>query len=586
MPTFFTFGPPDIDKLLAKRDIEGLINALNYKIGSGEEKDKEVRKKAIIALGKAGDNRAVNALLNLLKSEDISVCSSVVESLGMIGDSRAIEPLVQLLRNHNSGLRKASAESLKKFKWQPADSDKGWFWVALEDWEKCVSLGTLSFDALFAVQWNPNIEARLSVIKCMGEIGDSRVIEPLLSILNNSEIHLQKVVTECGIKYGDITWDFLFSNLKESEPKVRAAVIESLSKTGDDRVVLPLISTLNDGNKAVRLAAINGLAKLRDVRAINPLLSLLEDKDFNICKAAFEALGDFKDSSTVDALIAKLHNDDSKVREMAVATLGKIQDQRSINAISMMVKDTSSNVRLTTVKTLANMSDGQENETRLIALLDDDFEEKNFVYDELAKRGGSKTIDFLIKRLHSKDSHSRWKAANCLKKMGWQPVGEAECWYWMEFGEMEKCVRIGSAAIEPLSIQLTSHPEEKQRQKAAEALSRIDDPSIRKILENSLTDKHIIVQMAVKRGLLHLDAKTHICQSGHDWDGCVCRLCGEIRDEEHPKNWDSGDDDYCVCPKCYQTQTHEWKSESRYHVDTTHTCQRCNFSYVELYNDW
>ena len=98
---------PNIDKLKAKRDVEGLIRAF-------QDKDIDVRKDAAKALGDLGDERAVEALTeNLLKPLTKSLSKlgisfdytgaelmrDVIEALGKIGSPRAVEALIK----HGSG---------------------------------------------------------------------------------------------------------------------------------------------------------------------------------------------------------------------------------------------------------------------------------------------------------------------------------------------------------------------------------------------------------------------------------------------------------------------------------------------------
>ena len=59
---------PNVIKLAAKKDIEGLIKAL-------KDKDSDVREEAAEALGEIGDDRAVEPLTKALKDEDSSVRS-------------------------------------------------------------------------------------------------------------------------------------------------------------------------------------------------------------------------------------------------------------------------------------------------------------------------------------------------------------------------------------------------------------------------------------------------------------------------------------------------------------------------------
>jgi|WetSurMetagenome_2_1015567.scaffolds.fasta_scaffold644508_2 hypothetical protein len=57
------FGPPDVAKMKAKRDVLGLIKALRY------QKDAGVRQAAARALGELGDPRAIEPLVAQLYTE-------------------------------------------------------------------------------------------------------------------------------------------------------------------------------------------------------------------------------------------------------------------------------------------------------------------------------------------------------------------------------------------------------------------------------------------------------------------------------------------------------------------------------------
>jgi len=92
------FGPPNVQKLKEKHNIEGLLKALGY------EKNRDVREAAAKALGEIGDAQAVEPLIATLKNAEMSyegkdlVCS-IAEALGKIGDARAVEPLIAVLKN-------------------------------------------------------------------------------------------------------------------------------------------------------------------------------------------------------------------------------------------------------------------------------------------------------------------------------------------------------------------------------------------------------------------------------------------------------------------------------------------------------
>jgi len=100
------FGPPNVDKLMAKGDFPGLINALEY------QNVWRVRRDAAAALGEIGDADAVEPLMAALEDDSASVRIAVIAALGRIGDPAAVEPLMAAIRSQAVDIRKAAADSL------------------------------------------------------------------------------------------------------------------------------------------------------------------------------------------------------------------------------------------------------------------------------------------------------------------------------------------------------------------------------------------------------------------------------------------------------------------------------------------
>ena len=100
------FGPPNIDKMKAKRDIKGLVKAMEY------QKDAGIRKKAAEALGELRDIGAVDPLIAAFKDTEKDVRWVAANAVGKIGDARAVEPLIAALQDIDNDVRKASADAL------------------------------------------------------------------------------------------------------------------------------------------------------------------------------------------------------------------------------------------------------------------------------------------------------------------------------------------------------------------------------------------------------------------------------------------------------------------------------------------
>ena len=82
---------PNIEKMKANGDVEGLIKALKHR-------DEAVQEDAAVALGRIGDVRAVDPLIRALKDELSDVRERAAYALGKIGDARAVDPLIRALK--------------------------------------------------------------------------------------------------------------------------------------------------------------------------------------------------------------------------------------------------------------------------------------------------------------------------------------------------------------------------------------------------------------------------------------------------------------------------------------------------------
>lgn len=90
-----------------KKAVEPLINIL-------QDINVDVRLAAVQALEKMNDDRVVKALIEMLKDEDFRVCGTTALALGNLGNLLAVEPLNQCLEDENSIVRKIVKEALNK----------------------------------------------------------------------------------------------------------------------------------------------------------------------------------------------------------------------------------------------------------------------------------------------------------------------------------------------------------------------------------------------------------------------------------------------------------------------------------------
>ena len=210
----FLFGPPNIDKLKTKGNVEGLIAALNYK------KDPTIRRDAAKALGEMGDSRAVEPLIEIARSSDGKELRMLaIDSLGKLGDPRAVEPLLALLSSSSSvvypnaekalknigspavailittlsnsdrRMRNQAAKMLTAFLWEPRNTiEKASIWIARREFNRLMELDYHSIKPLLiqSLKWDShpddfhlNIQLARFILKSEHNLDD-----PIVTLAN------------------------------------------------------------------------------------------------------------------------------------------------------------------------------------------------------------------------------------------------------------------------------------------------------------------------------------------------------------------------------------------------------------------
>jgi HEAT repeat protein len=456
------FGPPDVGKLQAKRDVTGLIKALGYQkdlhvgaaaahalgqigdprtveplIGALKDPNDVLRRHAADALGQIGDPRAVEPLIIFLQDNDKYVRCAAAWALGQIGDPRAVEPLIGALKDPNDVLRDASAEALGKIGDARAVEP---LIAALPNWAAINALGKIgdarAIEPLIGALKDPNHEVRRAAVRALGQMGAPGV-EPLIAALKDQHDDLRKAAVQALGKMGAPAVEPLIAALRDQDWHVRNYAVEAIVQIGAP-AVQPLIAALKDEDKNVRPAAAGALDRLAwspddgeagavywavkgqwgkcveiGAPAVEPLIAVLRDRGWGGRRAAAEALGQIGDARAVEPLIAALQNLDWDVRQAAAVALGQIGDPRAVEPLIAVLKDQHGNVRTA--------------------------------------------------------------AAEALHRLAWSPdSGAAGAAYWAAKGEWGKCVEIGAPAVEPLIAALKDE-DNNVRQAAAGALSQIGD---------------------------------------------------------------------------------------------------------------
>ena len=237
------FSPSDVEKLKAEKDVEGLIKALKDKDQKvrekaakalGETNDKraaepliqalydeknspskcdcDVWELATQALRKIKDERAVEILIHDLNSEVRHIKLSAGYTLGRLGDQRAIESLIDAMKEDDKTVRHEIAEGF----------------VFLVD-----DIGDIAVRPLIQALKDENWGLREEAAWILGtaERKDKRVAEPLIQALKDEN---KSVRAQAAWALGDVdnarAVDPLAQALKDDDEGVREAAKEALEK--------------------------------------------------------------------------------------------------------------------------------------------------------------------------------------------------------------------------------------------------------------------------------------------------------------------------------------------------------------------
>jgi HEAT repeat protein len=151
------FGPPNIAKLSAKKNVPGLVKALAW------QPQEDIRAGAARALGQIGGPDAVMPLTVTLRDPEWSVRLASAEALARIPDVRALDHLIAATSDDSSFVRMTAGRAL-------------------------VEIGPVAVDPVIASLTEDDLSvtyARQVAATALGMLRDPRAIEPLIAALRH-----------------------------------------------------------------------------------------------------------------------------------------------------------------------------------------------------------------------------------------------------------------------------------------------------------------------------------------------------------------------------------------------------------------
>jgi HEAT repeat protein len=506
------FGPPNIDKMKAKRDVQGLIKALSYL------KDSSVRWNAASALGELGDSRAVEQLIAALRDESFVVRENVARALGVIGDARAVEPLIAALGHPSLSIRSPSLPVIdipslplrpSPAKERPILRDE-YFSVRSAAAEALGKIGDpQGIQPLISALNDENEWVRRAAAQALGEMGNPETVEPLTVALEDANKDVRVAIAEALGKIGGPALGSLIIALKNEDFQVRQAAAEAMDRLGwqPDKseaaasywivkrqwnkcveigtpAIEPLITALNGDLHGGKDAA-KTLGQIGDTQAVQPLFAALTFSYTSEEAAELEQIGPSGLAiveawqSRREAAAEALVQVGALAVEPLVATLETLHSDVQGAAFELpgVISSTRANSLIAAIELLGKISDPRAVESLIAELEDRNWCVRWAAIKALEQIGDARAMEPFVVALEDRDSNVQSAAVEALVRIGWRPgTDRAGAIYWIIRGEWNKCVEIGEPAVGPLVAALNSGWY--VRDVVAEALVKIGAPAV------------------------------------------------------------------------------------------------------------
>ncbi len=159
------FAQINIKEYEEDKEIEKIVDVLkdkNLKIN--------IRQRAVYALGRLKDVRAIDPLISALKDNRLKKPS--IWALGKIKDEKSVEALVFVLTDSSSFGREEAAKALDSLNWKPTtDQEKVYYLVSKRDWKACLRLGNLAIEPLVFTLIDGENNARIKASETLDSLG-------------------------------------------------------------------------------------------------------------------------------------------------------------------------------------------------------------------------------------------------------------------------------------------------------------------------------------------------------------------------------------------------------------------------------
>jgi HEAT repeat protein len=225
-------------------------------------RDRHIRNRAALDLGRLADIRGVDALVRALTSEaDPFVRETLTWALVRVGEV-VVAPLMELLADPDPRARHAAAHVLSK-----------------------IGDGR-AVDALMAALRDGDEAVVAKAAFALGQIRDPRSVPALVGLLDTESRELQSVLLSVFERFGPSAMSALLESLNDPRWRVREQAAYMLGAVGSQDAVPGLIRALGDVEWQVRFAAAGALGDVGGDEARGAVRDVQKDPDERVRRLA------------------------------------------------------------------------------------------------------------------------------------------------------------------------------------------------------------------------------------------------------------------------------------------------------------
>jgi len=326
-----------LGKLGDERAVEALVEALS-------DSDEYVRKSAVTALRRIGGPAAMEGLRRALADRSEQVVLQAVNGLRDMRDREAVEPLVRVLTRRERSLQLAATDALIRIgadavpPLMEAFKDRALRRrIGNQIWKILVDMGTKSIDPLLQMLTDENQYVRLTAISVLGRIGDRRVAAPLVHLFLDDPRMQEAVVTTLARLEERRVLESPGSPAADREIFLPRDVVDGFLGRPREDVTRVLTEALDNPSPKVRRFALKALYALHGDSALDRLVAALKDDDIDVKRLAIKIMGKMRNKRVIDPLVQLILHDGEQVEETAWNTLKVLTDLREYDELRARV---------------------------------------------------------------------------------------------------------------------------------------------------------------------------------------------------------------------------------------------------------